>query len=120
MPYFRGVKRQRGRGLLTAAAAMGAARTIYPIAMPFLKKYVLPAAKRLGTSFVHNLLPEVAEVVRGKKKLSRGVKEAAKKAVKSQIGGGGGGGGIKKKSINNKKSKQHSRSSDNILKGIEF
>jgi hypothetical protein len=88
MPYFAGPARQRGRGLLTAAAVAGVARTIYPIAKPFFKKYVVPAAKRFGKSFVQNFAPEIKDVVRGKTKLKTSVKRAARKSIKAQVGGG--------------------------------
>lgn len=116
MPYFRGATRQRGRGLLTASAVIGAARTIYPIAKPFVKKYVLPAAKRLGTSFIENVVPEVKEIIHGRQKFSRGMRKAAKKTLKSQIGGGRKRGRIakkkrkKKKTSRRKKTKRSSRS----------
>jgi hypothetical protein len=114
MPYFRGAARQRGRGLLTASAALGAVRAIYPIAKPLFKKYILPAAKRLGTSFIHNLVPEVVDAAKGKQKLTKGVKRAAKKTVRAQLGGG-----KRKKVIRKGKSKRNSRSKD-IFKSVEF
>ena len=39
LPYFKGVPRQRGRGLGALA------RTVARTTLPILKKYVLPAAK---------------------------------------------------------------------------
>ena len=42
LPYYKGVGRQRGRGVGALAQVIG--RT----AIPFLKKYVVPAARRIG------------------------------------------------------------------------
>ena len=42
IPYYRGVGRQRGRGFGALAQVIG--RT----AIPFLRKYIVPAAQRIG------------------------------------------------------------------------
>ena len=42
IPYYRGIGRQRGRGFGALAQVIG--RT----AIPFLRKYIVPAAKRVG------------------------------------------------------------------------
>ena len=46
LPYFRGYSRQRGRGFGALAQTIG--RT----AIPFLRRYVVPAAKRVGADLL--------------------------------------------------------------------
>ena len=50
--YYRGPVRQRGSGI--GSLALKVARH----ALPFLSKYVLPSAKRVGKDFALNLLPK--------------------------------------------------------------
>ena len=61
LPYYKGIGRQRGRGFGDLAQFIG--RT----AIPFLRKYILPAAKRVGANLLEFPVPEVADVVSGKK-----------------------------------------------------
>ena len=61
IPYYRGVGRQRGRGFGALAQVIG--RT----AIPFLRKYIVPAAERVGADFLQFSVPEIAEVVSGRK-----------------------------------------------------
>ena len=58
-PFYRGVGRQRGREF--AAQAIG--RT----AIPFLLQYIVPAAKRVDADLLEFAVPEIAEVVSGRK-----------------------------------------------------
>ena len=44
IPYYRGVGRQRGRGFGALAQVIG------KTAIPFLRKYIVPAAKRVGAA----------------------------------------------------------------------
>ena len=53
-PYFRPVGRQRGRGFGALSEVFG--RT----AVPFLRKYIVPAAKRIGADML-NLLHQRLE-----------------------------------------------------------
>ena len=46
IPYYGGVGRQRGRGFGALAQVIG--RT----AIPFLRKYIVPAAKRMGADIL--------------------------------------------------------------------
>ena len=61
IPFCRGVAGQRGRGFGALAQVIG--RT----AIQFLHKYIVPAAKRVGTDLLEYAAPEIAEVVSGKK-----------------------------------------------------
>ena len=46
LPYYKGIGRQRGRGFGALAQVIG--RT----AVPFLRKYIVPAAKRVGVDLL--------------------------------------------------------------------
>ena len=61
-PVFRGHARQRGRGFGALAQTLG--RT----AIPFIEKYIVPAAKRIGADLFEIAAPEIGEVVSGRKK----------------------------------------------------
>ena len=61
IPFDRGIGRQRGRGFGALAQVIG--RT----AVPFLPKYIVPAAKRVGADLLEFAAPEIAEVVKGRK-----------------------------------------------------
>ena len=61
LPYFRGHSRQRGRGFGALAQTLG--RT----AIPFISKYVVPAAKRIGADLLGYAAPEI-DVLTGKKR----------------------------------------------------
>ena len=61
LPYYKGIGRQRGRGFGALAQVIG--RTV----LPFLKKYIVPAAKRVGADLLEFAVPELADVVSGKK-----------------------------------------------------
>ena len=68
LPYYKGIGPQRGRGFGALAQVIG--RT----AIPFLKKYIVPAAKRVGADLLEFAVPEVAEVVSGKKNFKTATK----------------------------------------------
>ena len=81
-PIFRGHARQRGRGFGALAQTLG--RT----AIPFIKKYIVPAAKIIGADLFEIAAPEIGEVVSGRKKLKTFAKDVGKKTVQKQLGGG--------------------------------
>ena len=81
-PIFRGHARQRGRGFGALAQTLG--RT----AIPFIKKYIVPAAKRIGADLFEIAAPEIGEVVSGRKKLKTFAKDVGTKTVRKQLGGG--------------------------------
>ena len=84
IPYFRAVGRQRGRGFGALAQVIG--RT----AIPFLRKYVVPAAKRISTDMLEFAVPEIAEVVSGRRSFKTAAKSVGKKTLKKQLGEGEG------------------------------
>ena len=60
-PIFRGHARQRER-------SFGAlAKTLWRTAIPFIKKYIVPAAKRIQSNLFEIAAPEFEEVVSGQK-----------------------------------------------------
>ena len=73
IPYYRAVGRQRGRGVGALAQVIG--RT----AIPFLSKYVVPAAKRIGADMLEFAAPEVGEVFSGGKSFKTAAKSVGKK-----------------------------------------
>ena len=81
-PYYRGVGRQRGRGFGALAQVIG--RT----AIPFLRKYIVPAAKRVGADFLEIAVPEIAEVVSGRKNFKTAARSVGKQTLKKQFGSG--------------------------------
>ena len=61
LPYYKGIGCQRARGFGARAQVIG--RT----AIPFLRKYIVPAVKRGCADLLEFAVPEVADVVSGKK-----------------------------------------------------
>ena len=86
IPYYRAVGRQRGRGFGALAQVIG--RT----AVPFLRKYVVPAAKRIGADMLEFAVPEIGEVVSGRKNFKTAAKSVGKKTLRKQLGEGEGQG----------------------------
>ena len=82
IPYSRGVGRQRGRGF--GALAQVIART----AIPFLRKYIVPAAKRVGADLLEFAVPEIAEVVSGRMKFKTAAKSVGRQTLRKQLGSG--------------------------------
>ena len=80
IPYYRAVGRQRGRGFGAIAQVIG--RT----AIPFLRKYVVPAAKRIRTDTLDFAAPEIGEVFSGRKSFKSAVKSVGKQTLKKQLG----------------------------------
>ena len=80
IPYYRGVGRQRGRGFGALAQVIG--RT----AIPFLRKYIVPAAKRVGADLLEFAVPEVAEVVSGRKNFKTAANSLGKQTLRKQLG----------------------------------
>ena len=84
IPYYTAVGRQRGRGFGAPAQVIG--RT----AIPFLRKYVVPAAKRIGADMLEFAVPEIAEVVSGTKNFKTAAKSVGKKTLRKELGQGEG------------------------------
>ena len=80
IPYYRGVGRQRGRGFGAVAQVIG--RT----AIPFLRKYIVPAAKLVGADLLEFAAPEIGEVFSGRMSFKSAPKIVGKKTLKKQLG----------------------------------
>ena len=61
LPYFSGYSRQKGRGFGALAQTIG--RT----AIPFLRQYVVPPAKRVAADLIELAAPETGKVLAGRK-----------------------------------------------------
>ena len=82
IPYYRAVGRQRGRGFGALAQVIG--RT----AIPFLRKNVVPAAKRIGGNMLGFAAPEIGEVFSGRNSFKSAAKSVGKNTLKNQLGSG--------------------------------
>ena len=105
--YYRVVGRQRGGGFGAIAQDIG--RT----AIPFLRKYVVPAEKRIGADMLEFAGPEIGEVISGRKSFKTAAKSVGKQTLKKQLGEGSRkrkGGSKQKRIIPTKTTKQYSRS----------
>ena len=105
-PYNRVVGKQRGW-------RFGAlAQVISGSVIPFLRKYVVPAAKRVGAELLEFGVPEIAEVVSGRKNFKTAAKKVRRQTLRKQLGEPSHRqmGGSKQRKILSKKSKQCSRS----------
>ena len=79
IPYYRGVGRQRGRGFGALAQVIG--RT----AIPFLRKYIVPAAKRMGVELSEFAVPETADSVIGRRKFKAAAKSMGSQTLRKQM-----------------------------------
>ena len=82
IPYFRAVGRQRGRRFGALAQVIG--RT----AISFLRKYIATAAKCVGADLLEFAVPEIAEVLNGRKNFKKVAKSVGKQTLKEQMGEG--------------------------------
>ena len=108
LPYYKGFGRQRGRGFGALSQVVG--RT----AIPFLRKYIVPAEKRVGADLLEFAVPEVADVVgSGKKNFKTAAKRLGRQTLRKQFGGG-----KQKRSIPVKSFRRSSRSWKGIFTNI--
>ena len=124
IPYYRAVGRQRGRGFGALAQIIG--RT----AIPFLRKYIVPAAKRVGADLLKFAAPEIGEVIGGRKSFTSAAKTVGKQTLRKQLEEGEGSrrrkGAVgvrqasnkQKRIIPTKSTKQSSRSRRDIFSNI--
>ena len=82
IPFHRGVGRQRRRGFGALAQVIG--RT----AIPFLRKYIVPAARGVGTDLLEFAVPEIAEVVSGRNNIKTAAKSVGRQTLRKQLGEG--------------------------------
>ena len=81
MPYFSGHYRQGGSGFGVLASGIGR------IAIPLARKFILPAAKRVGKELLLQSVPELVNVVSKKKSAKQALKNTISNTVKKQTGG---------------------------------
>ena len=118
IPFNRGVGWQRGRGFGALAQVVG--RT----ANPSLRKYIVPAAKRVGADLLEFVVPEIAEVVNGRKNFKTTAKNVGRQTLRKQLGSGSrkrkGVIGVRQASrfISTKSAKRTSRSRRDIFTNI--
>ena len=115
IPYYRAVGRQMGRGFGALAQVIG--RT--PI--PFLRKYVVPAATRIGADMLEFAPPEIGEVISVGKSFNWTAKSVGKRSLKKQLGERSHswkGGSKQRRIILTKSTKQSSRSRRDIFTNI--
>ena len=99
LPHYRVIGSQRGRDFGALEQVIG--RT----AIPFFTKYIVPAAKRVCADLLEFAVPEVADVVSGKKSFKTVAKNVGRQTLRKQFGGG-----KQKRSIPVKNLKRSSRS----------
>ena len=80
LPFYRGIGRQRGRGFGALVLANG--RT----AIPFLRKTIVPAAKRVGADLMDFAEPEIADVFSGRKKFKTDAKSVGRPILRTKMG----------------------------------
>ena len=130
IPYYRGVGKQRGRGFSALAQIIG--RT----SIPFLRKYFVPEAKRIGADMLEFAGPKIGAVISGRKSFESAAKSVGKQTLKKQLSGGsrrrkgavGGrelaygrqGGSKQRRIIPTKATKQSSWSRLDIFTNISF
>ena len=78
--FYRCVGRQPGRGFGALAQVIG--RT----AILLLRKYIVPAAKRMGADLLDFAVPEIAEVVSARKKFKTAAKIVGRQTIRKQLG----------------------------------
>ena len=82
VPYYRGFGRQRGRGFGALAQVVGTN------AIPFLRKYVGPAAKGIGAGMLEFAASEIGEVISCRKTFKSAAKSVGRETLKKQLGSG--------------------------------
>ena len=82
MPHFSGHYRQRGSGF--GALAMGIGR----VALPLARKFIIPAAKRIGKELLVQAAPELINIATKKKTPKQALKSTVKNTIKKQVGSG--------------------------------
>ena len=82
LPQLSGCYRQRGSGF--GALALGIGR----IALPLARKFVIPAAKKIGKELLLQIALELIQVATKRKNPKQALKSTVRKTIKKQVGGG--------------------------------
>ena len=83
LPHFSGHYRQRGSGFGALAAGIGR------VALPLARRFILPAAKRIGRELLKQGVPEIVDVVSKKKSPKQALKNTVSNTIKKQKKTGG-------------------------------
>ena len=97
------------------------AQVIGRTAIPFLREYIVPAAKRIGVDMLEFAVSEIGEVISGRKSFKSVRKSVGKETLKKQLGQGSRrqtGGSKQRRIIPTKSTKQPSRSRRDIFANI--
>ena len=111
VPFYRGMDRKRKWGFRALVQVNG--RTV----IPFLLKYIVLAAKRLGADFLDFAAQEIAEGIGGTYSLKTAAKSVGRQTLGKQLGGGGRKGSASRV-IPTKSAKQTSRSQRHAFRNI--
>ena len=76
--FHKGIGRQLG----------APAKIIGRTAIRFLRKYVVPAARRVGADLLESTAPEIAEFVSGRKIIKTAAKSVRRQTLRKQLGSG--------------------------------
>ena len=82
IPFYSGIGRQHGRGFGALAQVFGRA------AIPFWRKHIVPATKREGAGWLEFALPEIAEVVSGRKCFKTAPQNVRRQTLRKPLGSG--------------------------------
>ena len=82
LPHFSGHCRQRGSGFGALATCIGR------VAIPFARRVILPAAKKLVRELLTSAAPELIDVAMKKKSAKQALKNTVTKTARKQLGGG--------------------------------
>ena len=82
LPYYKKIGHQRRRGFGTVA------QVIWRTVIPFFRKYIVPAARRVGAVLLEFAVPEKVDVVRGEKNFKTAAKNVGRQTLRKQSGGG--------------------------------
>ena len=82
IPFHRTFGRQRGWGFSELAQVFE--RT----AIPFLRKFVVQAAKPVGADLLQLAVPHILDVVSGRKNFKTAAKSVGKQTLRKRLGGG--------------------------------
>ena len=80
IPYYRFIGRQSGRGFSALAQFFG--RT----AIPFLREKIVPAVKCVGADLLELAVPEIVEVVSGRKNIRTAAKSVGRQTLRKTVG----------------------------------
>ena len=82
LAHFGGAIRQRGSGIGALVAGIGR------VALPFIRRVIIPTAKRIGRDLISQAIPEAIEVLSQRKTPKQALKQKITNTVRKQVGAG--------------------------------